>query len=161
MSETRDTIVLLGLNKSAKYEAEELRKKGNKVIFIGQGNTADQIKFKGNNYSLATRSGITDFVKTLGLSPLQETKLVSALEIGSSDIRDELAQLAIHWTEFEKKGSGASRFILSGHSIERSFWGDDNGILDMGVIKKLAEALPNAAAKIEDLHLSACYSGKE
>jgi hypothetical protein len=31
----------------------------------------------------------------------------------------------------------------------------------MGVIKKLAEALPNAAAKIEDLHLSACYSGKE
>jgi hypothetical protein len=38
-------------------------------------------------------------------------------------------------------------------------WGDGNGSLSWTSLKGLAEAMPRAAAQIEDLNISACYSG--
>jgi hypothetical protein len=41
------------------------------------------------------------------------------------------------------------------------FWGEHNGMVEIKKIEEIAAALPVAASLIEDLHLSACYSGNE
>ncbi len=161
MGVERDTIVLLGLNESGAHEAKALREKGNKVIYIGPGSTAGSIKVGKTTYKLKTYKEITAFVKSLGLDSVHEKKAVSAFNISNVNIRDELAQLAIVWSEIQKTGSGTTRFIISAHSMGWSFWGEDNGMFTLNVIGKLAASMPKAAGAIEDLHLSACYSGKE
>jgi hypothetical protein len=160
MSRETDAIIFLGLNKSATHEANVLKQQGNKVIFIGKG-TPDEIIVSKQKYDLKTRRGITDFVKTLGLGPSGESNLISAIEAGGDDIRDELAKLAEVLVDLDKKGVGATRLIISGHSIGGSFWGDHNGMLEIDNIKRIVASTPLAAGLIEDLHLSACYSGKE
>lgn len=156
-----DSIILMGLNKSSEHEAAALRAKGNTVHYIGDSAAPNKIRHNGKNYNLSNRSEISAFVKTLGLNSAEETNLISAIENGGPDIRDELAQFASVLTELEKKGATTTRFILSGHSIGTTYWGDGNGMLEISDVKKVAASIPNSALIIEDLHLSACYSGKE
>lgn len=162
MGVERDTIVLLGLNESGAHEAKALREKGNKVIYIGPGSTAASIKVGKTTYRLKTHKEITAFVESLGLDSAHEKKAITAFNISSVNIRDELAQLAIVWSGVQKTGSGATRFVISGHSTgDGLYWGDKSGMLTLNNISKLAESMQKAAGAIEDLHLSACYSGKE
>jgi len=162
MGVERDTIVLLGLNESGAHEAKALREKGNKVIYIGPGSTAASIKVGKTTYRLKTHKEITAFVESLGLDSAHEKKAITAFNISSVNIRDELAQLAIVWSGVQKTGSGATRFVISGHSMgDGMYWGEENGDLTLSNISKLAESMPKAAGVIEDLHLSACYSGKK
>lgn len=156
-----DEIIFLGLNPSAIDEARSLRNQGNKVLFVGRGGTPDSITHARKKYNLRLSSDVEAFVKTLGLSSDQSQKLSSAINMASSDIKDELAQFIAILSQMEKRNSGPGRLVLSGHSLGDYFWGEHNGSLEIEKIKEIAEALPGAAALIEDLHLSACYSGKE
>ena len=161
MGKERDTIVLLGLNKTGAHEAKALREKGNKVIYIGPGGTAGSVKVGKTAYKLTTHKEVAVFVKSLGLDAAHEKKAISAIRSADLDIRDELAQLAVFWSGVQKKGNGATRFIISSHSSGGYFWGEKNGFFTLNNISKLAEAMPKAVGVIEDLHLSACYSGKK
>jgi hypothetical protein len=158
----KNSTILLGLNKSSSFEASSLRKYGNKIVYIGPGKNADEITLKTKTYKLDTRKGVDDFVLTLGLSSAQSKKIADAIYSAEIDIKDELARLASVLAEMEKNRTGPNRIIISGHSVgSNSFWGDDNGFLEFKDIKKLIAAMPVAANMIEDLHLSACYSGSK
>lgn len=156
-----DEIIFIGLNPSAHDEAKSLRQQGNKVIFIGQGTTSDSITHGKQKYDLRMLSEVEAFVNTLGLSTEKNKKLVNLINTASSNIKDELGQFVVIFSQMEKRKSGPGRLVLSGHSVGNYFWGEHNGSLEIQKIKEIATALPVAAALIEDLHLSACYSGKE
>lgn len=161
MSQLSDGILLLGLNKSAHHEAMSLRRQGNSVYFVGNGDERGKFSNGDKVYNLNSAEGINDFVVSLGLPVQQNRKITNALRSAGLDIRDELAGIAKVWATMEISRRGPNRFIISGHSAFGMFWGDDNGFLDIDTIKLLADAMPIAASMIEDLHLSACYSGSE
>ena len=70
-----------------------------------------------------------------------------------------MAQIAQVWAKGEKGESIPSRMVVSGHHVGSAVWGDGNGRLSWDALGDLAKAMPNAASQVEDLHLSACYSG--
>ncbi|MGD9213726.1 MAG: hypothetical protein PVJ84_02885 [Desulfobacteraceae bacterium] len=156
-----DEIIFVGLNPSAIDEARSIRRQGNSVIFIGQGQAPDSIKHHRRTYNLTNPSEVEGFIKTLGLSSTQNIKLTAAINTAQSDMKDELAKLADIFAGMEKTRTGPGRLVLSGHSIGRMFWGEHNGMVEIKKIEEIAAALPVAASLIEDLHLSACYSGNE
>jgi hypothetical protein len=53
------------------------------------------------------------------------------------------------------------RMVLSGHSVGSMIWGDDNGEIGFGELKDLFDLFPKAAAQVQHLMLSACYTGGE
>ena len=75
------------------------------------------------------------------------------------DAKDELAQLTKTWAKGERGEEIPSRLVLSGHSVGDGVWGDHNGEIYRRDIADLAKAMPRAAAQVEDLHISGCYSG--
>lgn len=161
MNSDRDTIIFMGLNKTAVSEVKSLRDAGNKVIFISNSDIQDSVKVGQKRFNLINHNDVVDYVKQLGVIPSQESLLIAAIESGSTSSRDELALLAKVLSEFDKKGTGPSRFILSSHSAGWVFWGDNNGSFDIKNIKKIAEVFPTASSLIEDLHLAGCNSGLE
>lgn len=156
-----DEIIFMGLNPSAIDEARSLRQQGNRVIFIGPGNTPDSTMRSKVNYNLTNPSEVESFINTLGLSPPASRKLILAINTAGRNIKDEIAQLVEVLSQMEKDGKGPGRFVLSGHSVGGIYWGDPNGLIEIQKIKEIAAALPVAASLIEDLHFSACYSGNE
>lgn len=161
MSNHQDSIIFLGLNKSAAHEVQTLRNQGNKIHFIQKGKATDEITLNKTRYDLWSRPDIARFTDALNLTPSQKNSVVSAIQNAGSDIRDELAGLTVIFAEMQKKGAGPSRLVISGHHIDGSFWGDHNGMLEVDNVKAIAKAFPVASKLIEDVHLSACYSGNE
>jgi len=156
---SNNDILMVGMNATAKYEAEQLRSRGANVTLIGDTKVNDQVTAGGVTYDLSTKEGATSFALTLGLPAEQTAKIADAIHNAGTDARDELAQLAQAWSKAEKGGQIPSRLMLSGHNVGSGVWGDDNGMLRFDTIGKLAEAMPRAARSVEDLHLAACYSG--
>ncbi|MFN7133537.1 MAG: LysM peptidoglycan-binding domain-containing protein, partial [Myxococcales bacterium] len=157
---SNDDVLLVGMGDHAKYEATELKKRAN-VTFVGDSFEDDKVKVGNTTYDLRTDQGIRSFVQTLALPAEQAKKVEDAIRLGGSDARDELAQLAQVWAKAEKGGTVPSRLMLSGHSVGNGVWGDNNGTLSLNALGKLAEAMPEAARQVEDLHISGCYSGGE
>lgn len=162
---SNNDIVMVGMNESAKYEAQQLRGRGANVTLISDAKVNDTITTRSGGVStthdLSTTEGATAFALTLGLPAEQTAKIADAIHGASTDARDELAQLAQVWAGAERGGQIPSRLMLSGHNVGSGVWGDDNGMLRFDTIGKLAEAMPRAARSVEDLHLAACYSGGE
>ena len=161
-----DEILFIGMNNEtrtsagAKYEITELRKTGATVHTITDSRIgADKIRVDGRTYDLTTTQGRDGFVQTLGLPAEQSAKIADVLARTGDNARDEMAQIAQVFARAEKGGSIPSRLLLSGHHVGSGVWGDNNGQLSWGVVKDLCKAMPRAAEQIEDLHLSACYSG--
>lgn len=156
-----DAILFLGLNETASHEARTLRERGNQVTFIGKIGPLQPITYQGVTYALGTRSGVEGLVRALGLPGARAAALVSAIDGAGADIKDELGELAIQLARMEKDRKGPSRWIISGHSVGSMFWGERNGMVTVDTLGAVLAVFPSAAALIEDLHLSACYSGKE
>ncbi len=158
---SNDQILLVGMGDHASYEATELKKRAN-VTFIGDSFADDQVKTgtgaSAVTHNLRNAEGIKSFVATLGLPAEQAAKIATAIGTAGTDARDELAQLAAVWARAEKGGLVPARLMLSGHSVGNGVWGDNNGTLSLAALGKLAEAMPNAARQVEDLHISGCYS---
>jgi len=165
---SNDGIVLVGMNEDNKHEARNLRRQGANVIGVhdsAAGN--DKISSGGRTYDLTDGGQRLAFAQSLGLPPEQTQKIADA--IGSAkydgwgsaqtDAMDEVAQLAKIWAKAEHGGAIPSRMIISGHHVGSAVWGDDNGEVSWGTLQKLADAMPRAAAQVEDLNVSACYSG--
>jgi hypothetical protein len=161
---SNNNVVLLGVNEGASHEAASLRQRGTNVTLIKDGAANDQVTTRdasGNTvtHKLDTPEGARSFALTLGLPAEQTAKIADVIQQGGHDIRDEMAQLAQVWAQAERGGQMPSRMVLSGHSTGSSVWGDGNGSLSFQTLGKLADAMPRAARSVEDLHLSACYSG--
>ncbi|MCB9638226.1 MAG: hypothetical protein H6727_04865 [Myxococcales bacterium] len=165
-SQGNDEILFVGMNNEtrtsagAKHEINELRKKGATVHAITNSRLgADQIRVGGQNYDLTTAEGRDGFVQTLGLPAEQSAQIADVLKQTGANARDELAQVAQVWAKAEKGGSIPSRLLISGHHVGSGVWGDGNGKISWENLRGLCEAMPRAAGQVEDLHLSACYSG--
>lgn len=155
---TRDSIMFVGLNPASQHEAKQLQNNGNKVIYIGNSTMPDTILVNGKKLNLQKDEELEVFVKHLNLSKEKAGNIFSLLKSGNVNARDELATIALIWAKAENGRNIPKRIILSGHSVGSILWGDGNGTMTIESIRKLAEAMPSAAAQVEDLHISACYS---
>lgn len=154
-----DQILHVGMNKFAHDEVRHLRSRGAQVTAVADSTAGDdKIRVNGRTYDLQTDAGINGFVGTLGLPEAQQQRVADAIRSGGADARDELAGIAQVWARGERGESIPSRMVISGHHVGSAVWGDDNGRLTWDSLKKLSEAMPRAAAQVEDLHVAACYS---
>ncbi|KFA87665.1 hypothetical protein [Archangium violaceum] len=171
-SRRNDDTLVLGMNPHAQAEAEALQKSNPeaRVTTVRDSFQNDHVRASGPDgamriHDLRTPDGIRRFVATLGLPLAQGKQVAAAIERAGEDARDELAQLALVWARAEKGGVVPSRLVLSGHSGGTSLWGEEgrfkNGVLTRRDFARLAEAMPRAAAGVEDLCLAACYNGGE
>jgi hypothetical protein len=157
-----DEVLHLGMGQFAHDEVRHLRSTGARVTAVQDSPAGDdRIRAAGRTHDLSSRAGIDGFVGTLGLPAAQQARVAEAIESAGPDARDELASLAQVWARGERGGSVPSRVVISGHHVGDSIWGDTNGEVRWESLKKLADAMPRAAGQVEDLHLSACYSGGE
>ncbi len=163
---SNDEILFIGMNNEtrtsagAKHEIKELQKTGATIHTITDSRIgADKIRVGGQTYDLTTDNGRNGFVQTLGLPAEQSAKIADVLKHTGDNARDEVAQIAQVWSRGEKGGSIPSRLLISGHHVGSGVWGDNNGRISWDTMRGLTEAMPRAAAQVEDLHLSACYSG--
>jgi hypothetical protein len=97
----------------------------------------------------------------LGLRAERGRAILDAVRAADPSGREELAALALVWAVAENGTRAApSRLVLSGHSSGETFWdGEGAGQLDFADVRRLALAMPRAAAHVEDVHLSACSTG--
>ncbi len=163
---SNNDILFVGMNEANRHEADALRKRGNKVTYIGDSFEDGKIRVRDANgrqqtYDLTTDEGIDRFAYSLGLSPEATAKIVEGLKMLEVDGRDEYAMLAREFAKAENGGPMPSRLVLSGHHTGSGVYGDNNGKLKWEAMEKLVEATPNAARRVEDLHLAACWSGGE
>jgi len=153
------------MNEGAKHEADALRARGNNVTAITDSYVGnDKIKGTGTDrriYDLSSNAGVDNYVSSLGLPAAQSAEIGTILKGVGADARDEMGQLARVWANGEKGGSVPSRLVLSGHSYGPVVWGDNNGMIQLDDVKKLAKAMPKAAGQVEDVHLAACYAGSQ
>jgi len=131
----------------------------------GAGVGADHIRVNRHVYDLTTSGGRDGFVATLGLPDAQTKKIAAALAGTSQDDggRDELAAIAVVWARAEHGGTIPSRLVLSGHSQGLTVYDgrSKDGDLSFRSIQVLADAMPRAAAQVEDLMISGCNSGHD
>ena len=163
---SNNDVVLVGMNESSAHEAAHLKGRGVNVTHVKDTRVNDTIttrdaQGRSVSHDLSTPEGSKSFALTLGLPAEQTTKIADAIHGAGADARDEMAQIAQIWATAEKGGQIPARMVLSGHNVGSGTWGDHNGMLKFDDLGKLAEAMPRAARSVEDLHLSACYSGGE
>ncbi len=166
----KNDVLYLGMNKTAREEAKALR--GAHVDVIADSKAGDdKIKVGKKTYDLTTDQGRKDFVATLGLPQAQSDTIADVLKNAQPDARDELAQLAQAWAKGETGGDVPGRLVLSGHSSGGKLWGSEhdsrgnstweNGYLMRDDFLALANAMPKAAAQVQDIGISACFCGGE
>jgi len=157
---SNNDVVLLGMNKGSSHEAKSLRNRGLHVQHIKDARVDDTARGDdGKTYNLTTPDGVSGFVGSLKLPEAQSAKIEEVLNRADPDAKDELAQLTKTWAKGERGEEIPSRLVLSGHSVGDGVWGDHNGEIYRRDIADLAKAMPRAAAQVEDLHISGCYSG--
>ncbi|MFH1808841.1 MAG: hypothetical protein ABIJ09_08845 [Pseudomonadota bacterium] len=162
---SNDDVLFVGMNPptresaGAPYEAQQLRNAGANLSSVLPGKEADHIKVGGRDYDLNDDGQRLGFARTLGLPADQTQKIADAIGAGNSNAKDELAGIAQQWAKGERGEHMPSRMVISGHNVGSGPWGDGNGQLSWTSLKGLAEAMPRAVGQIEDLNISACYSG--
>lgn len=157
-------IVFLGLNPLARDEARALAHANadrGGVFAILDAPEPGLLQHELGAWDLKLPSGIDVFLQALALDPARTAGLRELLGSLHDDIRDELGSLILVYHEAEEGLRSMDRVVLSGHSVGHVLWGDDNGILEFEVLVELARLFPLAAAQVEDLLLSACYTGSE
>jgi hypothetical protein len=170
-----DRILYVGMNSAvAGGVAQNVREERNLGTFgvetIAHGEDsagvgADHIRVNGHVYDLTTSAGRDGFVATLGLPEAQAKKIAAALA-GTSEYSggpDELAAITQVWARAELGGTIPSRLVLSGHSHGLTVYdgSSKDGDLSFRSIQMLADAMPRAAAQVEDLMISGCNSGHD
>ncbi len=167
-----DGIIYLGMNSTVgddthehQNELEAKNLPGAVVIAHSEDGPdgADHARVGGRSVDLSTPEGAKAFAQSLGLPPAQSGAIARVLRGAGTGSRDELAGLARLFARAEHGGTIPSRLVLSGHSVGEGIYdgaGKDGG-LGFASVQALADAMPEAAAQIEDLMLSACSTGYE
>jgi len=164
LNPNKNGIVFMGMNEYAHDEANKLnalnRGRGGAVAAKPQ-QKQDHIKANGQEFDLTGVEGCAAYVATLGLPDQLAVDSADFLSRSGKEARDELAQLIRILSEAEMGERSMDRMVLSGHSVGSQIWGDHNGNISFTQLDELFDLFPTAAAQIEHLMLSACYSGGE
>jgi hypothetical protein len=157
----RSKTIYMGMNKAGKSEADTL--KGilkDDVILAMNDPTLEK--------SLATNAGIATWLLTatpdLISNPFKFLFAYLAIEDTMPAARDQMAQVIqmFHLAEIGK--FRLERLVLSGHSNGVQLWGDEEKNFNPGsflledMLTRLTAAFPAAAAQVEDVMFSACYT---
>ncbi|MEO5705001.1 MAG: hypothetical protein ABIZ52_00755 [Candidatus Limnocylindrales bacterium] len=153
----------LGLNPGASKEVKALKKTSRQQILASLNDGDAEKRFAGN-------PGIGDFIfGELGYSVADVNGWATASTVllqATPALRDQLADV-MRWMHRAEKGEIViERLVLSGHSNGVKLWGDQasgtNGAPGKMLIEQdlgnLARAFPKAAAGVEDIMFSACFS---
>jgi hypothetical protein len=99
------------------------------------------------------------FATSLRLTNAQARAVEVLIDRVGANSRDEIAKLALTWA-YAKSPPG--RMVISGeHFGAGLYWGRNRGgTITIENIRALSKVFPMAAAAIEDLHVSACYSAR-
>lgn len=164
-----DGIVYLGMNSDGGQHAMEARSlPGAAIVKHGEEDRAlgaDHVRIghgpAATIVDLGTREGSVAFAGSLGVSDACASRVARVLHRASPGSRDELAGLAQVFARGERGEAMPSRLVLSGHSGGVSLFDGAGkvGALSLSDVRALAAAMPNAAARVEDLMLSACNTG--
>lgn len=154
-----DRILYVGFNPGSR--ALEVGALHPSVVIAASTSTV--ASFNGVNHDLATPEGILHFADAVGTTPEQRVKLGTLLGSIPKEDRDELAKIAVTWSQGERGGTVPSRLVLSGHNWGGYVYGDDKaaGTMPFWTVRDLGKIMPKAAAQIEDVHLSCCLSESE
>ncbi len=152
-----DGILYIGMNpESEKAEVDALSKSGN-VRTITQTSGEDDVFIGGVRYRFSDPGQVEAFVATLHLDPRVADNVIDVLKKAEKGSREKLAQIAVVFAEAERGGTIPSRLVISGHSGGLDVFGGQ-GRLELQDLRRLARAMPRAAACIEDIHFSTCSS---
>jgi hypothetical protein len=156
---SNDRVLYLGFNHaSADAEAAALGPNVKKLVAQDSPLVDD--------FDVTTSDGVHGFVEDLGakynLSVKQQEDLQTVLLGAPASGRDELARIAMEWAPAENGADVPSRLVLSGHSSIGMLWGDnDVGMIHLSSVRDLGRIFKSAAAQIEDIHISGCFSERE
>jgi hypothetical protein len=164
LNPNKNGIVYMGLNHYAHDESRKLnelnRGSGGAISATPQAKQ-DHITKGGVEYDLKTEAGAAKYITTLGLPDHMALQAAEFLHEAGSQARDELAQFIRILSEAEMGERKIDRMVLSGHSVGSQIWGDDNGQISFDDLEELFHLFPKAAAQVQHVMLSACYSGGE
>jgi hypothetical protein len=165
-----DRVMYVGMNSTVLHgEAQNHREARNLAFDVVIAHAedgpdgADHVRVNGQLFDLSTAQGADAFVATLGLPVAQSKAIATVLHRAGSGSRDELANIATVWARAEHGGTIPSRLVLSGHCGGSSVYdgAGKDGELGFASVQALADAMPAAAARVEDVMISACNSGHD
>lgn len=113
----KNVVVVLGLSPASSREVAELRRLGNHVLQIKNAKVADQVRIAGRTFDLKQAAEVSAFSRTMGLSEERASKVSAAIASGGSNMRDELAQLALIWARAERTHVLPGRMVISGEHM--------------------------------------------
>jgi hypothetical protein len=158
----RETVYL-GLNPAAGKEAARLKKASRQDVKVSLNDPTAEARFQND-------PAILDFViNELGISAFDVarwTKAADTLLSADPHLRDQLADLMRWFQQAERGEITLERLVLSGHSNGVELWGDSpqdatskpGTMLIARDIGNLVAAFPKAAAQVQDVMFSACFS---
>lgn len=155
----------LGLNPKAGKEAKQLEKSSKSRVLVSLNDPVAEAKFKEPGTSAAF-----DFViDELGfdLADVKRWDLATDVLLNADpNVREQLAQVMRWFNQAEKGEITLERIVLSGHSNGVELWGearaDDTSkpgkLLMQRDLQALVDTFPKAAAQVQDIMFSACFS---
>jgi hypothetical protein len=151
----------MGMNPGAKGEAKALRGILKDDVIAAMNDPALE-------KSLETDAGIAKWMKeelpALLDNPLQFYFAYVILQETSPAARDQMAQVIQMFHAAETGKLNLERIVLSGHSNGVQLWGDEAKNFNPGsfvldtVFQRLTSTFAKAAAQVEDVMFSACYT---
>jgi peptidoglycan hydrolase-like protein with peptidoglycan-binding domain len=159
-------VLYMGLNEYATDESGTLKSVSEEGVASITNNKPDAqgiIKTGGKNYDLKTDEGVDAFVDSMKISSGAALKDFIKNNV-TANARDEFGKLAMAFCSADRGMTRIRRLVISGHHAGQYIWGGhsgENGQIDFDFIDTLGKVFPNAAAQVEDLMFSACFSGGE
>jgi hypothetical protein len=154
-----DDVAFIALTGGAEKEALAVARVTRGQVTIVHERGDGTVGAAGTKLDLTNRDDIDRFTASLNV-PL-EVKLAVADAIWTTPLegRHELAELAKLWAPAEAGATSPSRLVLSGHASGEVVHGN-RAALPLSSIARLAEAIPSAAARVEDVLIDACFQGR-
>ncbi|MCB9654514.1 MAG: hypothetical protein H6729_10345 [Deltaproteobacteria bacterium] len=158
-----DNVLYVGMNpKSAPIETQSLKRSVGPSVAVYELGTrkesSGKTAFGGKDYNLDSPSDRTAFGKALGLRGNDVSELSDLIDAQPPSSRYEVAGLAAAFSESASGEKPIGRLAFSGHSESERF-GGRHGEIKLVDVAKIAGLFPEAAAKIDDVNLSGCYTG--
>jgi hypothetical protein len=165
----RQTTMYMGMNpesKPAEYKTLKSQIRGDLVAALGSGDQhQDQIQIGKQWADLTKDEGLQQALATLpGLPPAKAQEITNFIHSAADKTRDEMFQMIQHLWNVERGKALLKRLVFSGHSTGSMLWGGHSaeyGMMQYSQIYDLMRLFPRAAAEVEDLAFSACFSGLE
>lgn len=159
--EPESKTLYMGLNPKAHLEAKKLRGVLRDDVVLAMNDPALE-KSLDNDAGIAR--WLVDNLPGVIIMPATFLAAYDFLRNVDAAARDSLAQVVKVFYQAELGKIRLERIVLSGHSNGVALWGDDEGshrggkfLVDKDM-ERLTKAFPRAAAQVQDVMFSACFS---